>query len=151
VRVDVIIGFTGTRHGMTEAQKRAVGAFLASSFELDSFLMGRHGDCVGADAEFHDMVKALGDPACVTIHPPVDEALRAFKAGDFKGNDTLLPPKTHFARNRDIVDKSDFLLATPRDSSEQQFGGTWYTVNYARKKGKPVVIFWPDGSLEKSP
>ena len=40
-----------------------------------------------------------------------------------------------FERNRLLVDKCDVLLAYLRT----QRGGTFYTVNYAKKAGKPVV------------
>ncbi len=56
-----------------------------------------------------------------------------------------LPPKTYFARNRDIVDAADLLIATPFNNFEEDRGGTWYTVNYARKRKKPIVIVWPTG------
>jgi hypothetical protein len=26
-------------------------------------------------------------------------------------------------------------------------GGTWYTIEYAEKQGKPVKIIWPSGSI----
>lgn len=41
-----------------------------------------------------------------------------------------------FERNRYMVDHSDVVLAYLRT----QKGGTFYTVNYAKKTGKPVII-----------
>lgn len=30
---------------------------------------------------------------------------------------------------------------------EEQKTGTWYTIRYARKQNKQIVIFWPDGTI----
>jgi hypothetical protein len=38
------------------------------------------------------------------------------------------------------------LAACPKGPEERR-SGTWATVRYARKTGKPVVIFWPDGTV----
>ncbi len=62
--------------------------------------------------------------------------------------DETLPAKTHFARNRDIVNSTDRLLATPPCRPLPDKGGTAYTVNFCRKAGKPVCVIWPDGDVE---
>jgi hypothetical protein len=59
----------------------------------------------------------------------------------------VLPAKTHFARNRDIVDAVQFLIAAPYNNWEENVGGTWYTINYARKKGLWLAIVWPNGKV----
>lgn len=139
----IVIGFTGTRHGMTKLQ---MAAFLATIRDLQPSEF-HHGDCIGADDEAALSVAYLdvGQMAPITIvcHPPLDESHRAFNKHAFR----TLPPKTHFARNRDIVDAADMLIACPCDMTPQPRGGTWYTVGYARKKGKRVVIIWPDGTV----
>jgi len=132
------IGFTGTRNGMTDKQKSAFQALIAM-FKPIEF---HHGDCIGADAEAHDMAEKH---CAVIIHPPIDEALRARKAAR-----VYCPQKTHFARNRDIVNDTELLIATPMQAEHQTHGGTWYTIDYARKKGKPVTVINPDGSLSES-
>lgn len=55
--------------------------------------------------------------------------------------------KGHLARNRDIVNESGIMLAAPAEMTEQARGGTWYTIKYARKVGKPLVIVLPDGTV----
>ena len=133
------VGFTGTRKGVTQPQWEALEQVLLSLPNVaDEF---HHGDCVGADAEADEVAHDLG--LYVVIHPPVDEALRAF----CRYADETRPAKTHFARNRDIVNETEALVATPGTMEEEAFGGTWYTINYARKRGKPIVIVWPDGSV----
>lgn len=131
------IGFTGTREGMTAAQKEGVVRELIALGATEL----HHGDCVGADADADLIAHELG--LYVVIHPPVDETHRAF----CRYADETRAPKTHFARNRDIVDETVHLIATPRTMYEEPRGGTWYTVNYARKRIKPLNIVWPDGKI----
>jgi hypothetical protein len=131
------IGFTGTRHGMTPEQASAVAAVMGE-LGMTEF---HHGDCIGADKEANDIALWVGiEPV---IHPPVDEAHRAFCASA-----KMREPKRHFARNRDIVDETDHLIATPWQAERpapKSGGGTWYTIEYAEKRGKPVTIIWPSG------
>ncbi len=61
------------------------------------------------------------------------------------------PAKTHFARNRDIVDETEVLIACPCEMEHQDRGGTWYTADYALKRGKRTIIVWPDGSMKETP
>ena len=127
----IIIGFTGTRHGMSESQKEQFIKELNNYKNID-FL---HGDCVGADAEAHEIVSNISG-SYIIIHPPVDEKHRAF----CEGFSEKLPQLTHFARNRKIVDSCDLLIAAPLQDEPQQYGGTWYTIKYAQKKKKNVII-----------
>lgn len=129
-------GFTGTQQGMTDIQQRVLSAILkrlgAGEFH--------HGDCVGADAEAHAVVYKLG--LFIVIHPPKDSKKRAFC---YSLKTTILCPKDYLDRNHDIVDETDFLIATPKTKDEELRSGTWATVRYARKIGKRVHIIYPDG------
>lgn len=131
------VGFTGTRNGLTIKQYDKLKSLL-SSMSVNEF---HHGDCVGADAESHNIASDLSLP--IIIHPPIKEDLRAFKKSDI-----LRQPKSYFARNRDIVNESDTLIATPATAEETQ-GGTWYTINYAIKMHKSVIIINPNGEIVK--
>ena len=135
--VALILGFTGTRHGMTEEQIRA------ADFESWEFGELHHGDCVGADTDMHRIARANG--LVIAGHPPSDPRLRAYNDCDL-----LFPEKPYHDRNRDIVDACDVLLATPAEDEEQEKGGTWYTVRYAREVGKRLSIIWPSGKVERS-
>jgi hypothetical protein len=55
------------------------------------------------------------------------------------------------SRNHDIVDETELLIACPGELAEAVRSGTWATVRYARKLGRPIVIFWPDGSVTGEP
>jgi hypothetical protein len=126
------IGVTGTRSGMNENQKQAVTGFLQKhTGEL------HHGDCVGVDAEVAAIAKQLG--YTVVCHPPVKNDLRAFFASD-----QYHSPLSYFARNRQIVDGVDVLLVVPFQDKWQSNGGTWYTHDYALKKYKDVIVFFPN-------
>jgi hypothetical protein len=123
------VGFTGSREGVTEAQAIQLGFFLEALFVSGARF--HHGDCVGADAYAHKLAKQLG---YFTVgHPPSDPKLRAFCEAD-----VLEVERPYLDRNKDIVDASDFMIATP--SKSRKTGGTWSTVNYARKVNKPVAV-----------
>lgn len=133
------LGFTGTQIGMTPEQRRAVEAFLKD--KAPSVI--HHGDCIGADADFHDAAVSVLAEVRVEIHPPRNPSKRAWKKGHL-----LHPVKEYLDRNVDIVNVSDELLATPKEFEEEIRSGTWYTVRQARKRGKRVTIVFPDGSMK---
>jgi len=133
------IGFTGTQLGMTSRQKEQVKKNL-DIFQIDhkfNDVYCHHGDCIGADKEFHDMVlDCLFD---VVVHPPNIKDKRAF-CDDYR---FMFPEKSYLERNHDIVDNSDVLIATPKQIVEQIRSGTWATIRYARKLNKPIMIIEP--------
>lgn len=139
------IGVTGTRSGMTEYQKKEVAAMLGELVptEVRRFTMDtascflHHGDCVGVDVEVAQIAREFG--YYIVCHPPEKNDLRGFF-----DSDSYELPKSYFARNRDIVDRSDFLFVVPYQMEWQSNGGTWYTHDYAVKKKKPLQIFWPE-------
>ncbi len=134
------IGFTGSRDGMTEQQKEA---FLDLLGKLGATEL-HHGDCVGSDDQAATLAHDFMRFPAIFCHPPVDEKLRAWNRFAL---DTL-PAKTHFARNRDIVDDTDVLIATPNCEPLALYGGTKYTVEYARKRKKAVYVIWPSGMVD---
>lgn len=136
----MIAGFTGTRHGMTPAQLAGVGDLLRKLTPE----RGDHGDCVGSDEQFHDLCIARFVP--VVIHPPTDGRYRANCQGAMR----VEKPRPYLARDRDIVEGCDLLIATPREDTEpppQRGQGTWYTVRYSRTVGTARYIVWPDGTV----
>jgi hypothetical protein len=145
------IGFTGTRSGMTSFQRRKASQVVCDIIGGDRELLvvAHHGDCVGADKEFHDIVRGYGCAVC--IHPPIDKTYAAgIKAATHvDGAKTeRREPKTYMARNADIVAESDLMIATPAESTEQKRGGTWATIRMARKAGKPLAIVLPGGTVQ---
>jgi len=132
------IGFTGTRNGMTDAQRASVRS-LVRLFAAQGIATAHHGDCVGADEEFHEIVDEAG--LDITGHPPIDQSMRAFCSFD-----TEREPAEYLVRNRRIVDECEVVIAAPFEMVEQQRGGTWSTIRYARRVRKARVVL-PDGSV----
>lgn len=128
------VGFTGTRQGMSEHQKRALRmAMEAATLDgIENCL--HHGDCKGADAEAHAIAVDLGWD--IVIHPPVKRIMRAY-CGD---GAIILPPMNYLERDQEIVRTSNFIFAAPKSDTEERRSGTWYTVRYARKMGKRVIL-----------
>lgn len=129
------IGFTGTQLGMTSAQKDALRTLLTG--KSGEF---HHGDCVGADAEAHDIARALG--LWIIGHPPSDGRKRAYKFVDERREE-----KPYLDRNKDIVAETEVLVATPAQSAEQLRSGTWSTVRYARKLRRKIVLIDTAGNF----
>ena len=129
------VGFTGTsKVFMTKRQFRMIGERLSS---IEGHVVLHHGDCVNADAGAHYMAQLLG--VDVEIHPPDNPRARAW----CKGAKKVHRSKPYLERNHDIVDACKFLIAAPRTSKEEIRSGTWATIRYARKIGKPVEVYEP--------
>jgi hypothetical protein len=132
----MIVGFTGTRDGMTPSQRARVLEILRGATEA------HHGDCIGADAEFHELAVYLGVP--VVIHPPEGRRYRAYcNAAEAI---RIERPKPYLARNQDIVIASDLLVASPKERTEPapaRGQGTWSTVRFARRYARPCEVVWP--------
>jgi hypothetical protein len=147
------IGFTGTRNELPEPQRAALERLLTPSEYGLSRPIFHHGACKGADS-FAATV-AWGLNYDVIAHPG-----KSAHGGD---NEWLCPialehsnevreTKTHFARNRDIVNETELLIACPQHSdpiTAETKGGTAFTISYARKQGKPVWIVRPNGIVER--
>lgn len=126
-----VIGFTGTRRGMTIRQKSKLTRILSDLRVKEA----HHGDCIGGDEEFHDIVRLIL-PACrVIVHPGPKSRFSANCKGD-----VILPRKPFLVRNKDIVEACGLLIACPFEWSQQYKGGTWHTHNYAQSRGKPILL-----------
>lgn len=137
------IGFTGTRHGMTLQQRAHVEAMLAGALVADASSEFHHGDCVGADVQAAQLAFDLGFR--VVAHPPIKTALRAY----FLDVHETREPASYTARNRAIVDGTELLIGCPPTKEHQPFGGSWMTIDYARRCGKRVIVIAPDGTVDQ--
>lgn len=142
----MIVGFTGTRRGMTCAQMERLRAGL-EKLGPHTFV---HGDCVGADAQAHDIADTHDDGLGlqVDIRPCTLTSQRAHCV-QFSGK--TYEPKPPLERNRDIVDNCDVMVACPGEEREQLRSGTWATIRYAKRKRKPMYIVYPSGRVEQWP
>lgn len=148
----MILAFTGTRQGMTTAQRAALPSVLAA---LPERVL--HGGADGADTQFHDWICKQPIPCGVVIH--------VYPAGSFSfhhwngfiktstfftGRDMIVHPYDDpLARNRLMAQRCDALLATPATAEEENRSGTWATIRYARKAGKLITIIEPDGTVRE--
>jgi len=134
------LGFTGTRDGMTDIQRECVAQLL---FDQRPVLV-HHGDCVGADSQFHDGVLLLPQSTWIETHPCTLTKFRAYRKADVVHE--VKPPQD---RNKDIVRASDLLIAAPKlPPAESPRSGTWQTVRLMLSFKKPVTVVWPDGSVQ---
>jgi len=134
------IGFTGTKNGMTLAQKQMVN-FLIQRLAPSRV---RHGVCIGADDDFHIICKNAG--IFVVGHPGVNARGKCPARGVAKC-DFICAEKPFIERNHDIVDNSWLLIGTP-EGPERLRSGTWATLRFAKKQKKPYLIVWPDGIID---
>ncbi len=141
------IGFTGSREGMTDKQKEAFADLLRHSAVIKNGIEEfHHGDCIGSDADAHKIAQEYAN--AVVIHPPANNAYRAFIGESEWVAPVILPPKDYLGRNHDIVAACDVLIATPKESHNVLRSGTWATIRYAEKIKKKVIIIWPSGNTE---
>lgn len=131
-------GFTGTREGMTSAQKISFSS-LVDKLHPEKIHLG---DCIGADTDAYHIAK---EKDIYTIgHVPENKAY----ASNLEYHETR-PPYEYLTRNRHIVHESDYLIATPHEYTQLQKSGTWYTIRYAKKMNRVVYIIYPHGQTTK--
>ena len=127
------VGVTATQEGLTDRQRFLVRDQLIAlnCTEL------HHGDCIGGDAEIHEIAWDMG--IAIVIHPPIKTNKRAFCRGAILVHE----PYDYLVRNRHIVDATEFLIGCPNTRKEKLRSGTWSTLRYARKMGKPLIVLGP--------
>jgi hypothetical protein len=136
----LVIGFTGTREGLTAAQMKALADLILS---LPDDVEFHHGGCIGSDAMAHWQAKMRGWR--VVLHPAT-VALR-WRA-DIHDADEIRPEKPPLARNEDIVRETTQLFACPAGRVEERRSGTWQTIRCARRYQRTIWYIWPDGMVE---
>lgn len=133
------IGFTGTQVGITNNQRHAL-KFLIEFIGITEIHVG---DCIGADTDFYHLVKDFNSNIPTIGHiPEYDNKRSKLLYSEQRA------PKPYLVRNHDIVDESDVLVVTPKESEEQLRSGTWATFRYAKKTNKKIIIIFPDGKSE---
>jgi len=137
------ISFTGTREGMTDEQKATVEKILRKI--RPAWIV--HGDCVGADTDFHNIAEALRrefnyDHFRIRVRP-CDHESRAWN----QNYDEICEVRPPLSRNKDIVHDGSILIATPLQQGEIRRSGTWHTIRFAKGLTQPVAIVWPNGRI----
>ena len=116
---------------MSQHQKEQ---FVLKILEL-SPIEFHHGDCEGADAEAHDIVREFLPDVKIVVYPPLSFRRRAMCQ-----RDVTMAPESYITRDYKIVDAVDYMLGAPKTDTEYIRSGTWTTIRYARKTGKPNIV-----------
>lgn len=132
------VGFTGTQKDLTSRQFKVLG-YLLLLLSPSEF---HHGCCFGADTAAHYF--ALSNRIPAFLHPSIDDKKQSICPGATQ----VYLKKDYIPRNHDIVDLTKLLIATPSKMVETLRSGTWATIRYAKKLKRPVLIIYPDGTIE---
>ena len=132
----MILGFTGSRKGMTARQFSTFAARLAAR-PWERLV---HGSAYGADQMAHYVALALRVPVHLRPCALVDQVAPC------PGAVLVHPARPPLYRNLDIVVECALLVACP-SGPEHRRSGTWSTVRAAREQGRRVVLVLPDGSV----
>ena len=125
------IGFTGTQIGMSDHQKEQMVLEL-QKYEVAEF---HHGDCIGADADAHNIIRAFFPECKIVIHPPTVSQKRAWCKGD-----EIKQTYDYLTRNKHIVNDSELLVGSPSSNVEELRSGTWSTIRYAKKTFRQHIV-----------
>jgi hypothetical protein len=138
-------GFTGTRHKVTDAQR----AWVYTQLEDHRPAVVHHGACTGADLLMHEACLELGIP--VHVWPPINFKWLAAQCLTPHALVMVHPRMHYLPRNREIVRAATILKALPRQEEQpdpMNWGGTWYTVDFAERVRRPIDICYPSGRVE---
>lgn len=140
----MMIGFTGTRAGLPDSQHKRLMDVL-SKLTLTSFV---HGGAGGADTLAHYAVRKFYPTIPIFVLPANRDCGPIVTMPIYPDRNIILQPRDPLDRNRIIVKVVAGLIATPHLMTEEVRSGTWYTIRRAREKGVPVLIIWPNGTVE---
>jgi len=156
------IGVTGHR-GLTQDTQALIAVALRN--ELEPFagngLVGVSCLAGGPDQLFARTVLDLGGTLDVVI--PAEQYRDGLDSDEQHGYDELfakakhierLPfvestEQAHLAAGQAVVDRSERLVAVWDGKPARGIGGTADVVSYARQKGVPVAVVWPDGAARE--
>lgn len=146
----MIVGFTGTRDGLTSIQKERLSWLFKGKFPFNRYDTLLHGGAAGADEIAHDM--ALAVDFSIEIYPC--DTTRRKHWVDYRDTSgemyiTIHAVRDPLERNRIIANRCNHLIAAPFQMSEVRRSGTWATIRYAREYSKSITIIFPDGSIEE--
>jgi hypothetical protein len=112
----------------------------------------------GADQIFARAITDLGGTLEAVI--PAAEYRDGLPADSYPEYDDLLPQaaavrrlpftestsESHMAASKLMIDAADELYAVWDGEPARSYGGTADVVAYARERGTPVLVIWPDGA-----
>ncbi|SMC59085.1 hypothetical protein [Lentzea albidocapillata] len=152
------LAITGHR-GLTAALEAEIDRMIRAAVAENGSVVGVSCLADGADAVFAQAVLDAGG-ALVAVLPasryrdtlpeayrPVYDGLLA-RAGKVVRLEYVTPdPHAYMEAGERMVDESDALLAVWDGLPGRGPGGTADVVAYARSKGVPVTVLWPEGAV----
>lgn len=145
--MEIIVGISGTRQGMTEQQISTFDIVLNKLRLKHESVELHHGDCVGCDQQIHKHINENQLVTKIVIHPPLNSSLRAYCEQDCVEVE-LLPEKHYLERNKNIVANSTIMIIVPKEFEETVRSGTWMSYRTAKKLNKKIILIKPDGVME---
>lgn len=133
------LGFTGSRHQLTEPQEDATARLLYALRGTSDTQRFHHGDNKVADCAAGRFALLFGYR--VVAHPPSDPTHRGY--GEYH---EIWPEKPYLERNKDVVNESMVLIAAP-DGPEHLRSGTWSTIRFAIRHRQIVIVIRPDAYI----
>jgi hypothetical protein len=147
----MIIGFTGTREKLTDLQLAWLYETLEMGKRDGTIKEVHHGACLGADAAVH--AAAIDNDLFIHVWPPVNMKYVAPECLSPPFTKVTIHPRMQYLdRDRQIVGAAAGLVALPKHNEQPErmlWGGTWYTVDFAQRMNKPVIICYPNGVVEQ--
>lgn len=135
------VAFSGSRNGGPQSQIETLYKVLRT----DSYFLAHHGMCRGFDCIFANMMRNLFPKCHIVGHPCtlVNEQVTDISKCPIDSKTEVLPP---LKRNKVMVDSSNILIACPPCKENPGKGGTWWTIEYAKKNNKDHIIIYPEGN-----
>jgi hypothetical protein len=140
---EIHIGFSGTRQGMTLAQRESLAEYLRGSISVMPTIL-HHGLCRGSDTQAHWIAFNMGIRS--VGHPPTNRSHIGFTQDQMDDPNlwhSMHLAKSYLRRNRNIVHETTVLIAAPKALLDLG-GGTWYTINYSKRRHAHTLIIEPD-------
>jgi len=137
------VAITGHRPARIAGKEQEIKSWISEYLSTIDCTKAYSGMAQGTDQIFAKVVEDLGIPliCCypykrVSFHPAEIEIND--KAEDVRFISDEYSKKSYWIRDKYMVDNCDVLLAV---FDGEQVGGTWITIQYAEKIGKPVIYF----------
>ena len=137
------IAITGHRPGRIAGRENEIQEWIRRQLISNNCTEALSGMATGTDQIFAKIVEDMGIPL-ICCYPykrnkfhPVEDDINA-KAYDVRFISDEYSRQSYWIRDKYMVDNCDILLAV---FDGKQEGGTWITVDYAKKIDKPIVYF----------
>ena len=137
------VAITGHRPGRIAGQEQNIKEWIKNYLTGVDCTEAYSGMAMGTDQIFAKVVEDMNIPL-ICCYPykrnsfhPVEQDINA-KAKDVRFISEQYSKKAYWIRDKYMVDNCDVLLAVFDGKKE---GGTWITVDYAQRIGKPIVFY----------